>query len=168
MRADGYLLPAERKVVAVRRHPAMMGRRALAAFAAVLVAAAVHDHLPPRDPLATVVWIAALAVVARLVWRALEWNSERFVVTDQRVMLITGLTTRRVAMLPLRKVTDMTYKRSPTGRLFGFGEFVMESAGNSQGLRRVEYVPEPDRIYLAVSRLVFGEDAVTDRPGDEL
>ena len=35
-------------------------------------------------------------------------------------------------MLPLVKVTDMSFHRSSTGRLLGFGEFIMESAGRTR------------------------------------
>jgi uncharacterized membrane protein YdbT with pleckstrin-like domain len=101
------------------------------------------------------VWLIALVLVAWLVWRVLEWNANVFVATDQRVMLVTGLTTRRVAMLPLRRVQDMTYKRSPLGRVLGYGEFVIESAGETQGLRRITYVPTPDAIYLEISEVLF-------------
>jgi uncharacterized membrane protein YdbT with pleckstrin-like domain len=70
-------------------------------------------------------------------------------------MLITGVTTRRIAMQPLRRVHDLTYKRSPLGRLLGYGEFLIESAGESQGLRRITYVPDPDSVYLQISELLF-------------
>ncbi len=53
-------------------------------------------------------------------------------------MLNYGVFTRRVAMMPLMKVTDMSYNRSVLGRLVGYGEFVLESAGQEQALRTVE------------------------------
>jgi uncharacterized membrane protein YdbT with pleckstrin-like domain len=102
------------------------------------------------------VWLGALGSVAWLVWRLLDWNVNVFIVTNQRLMLMTGLTTRRVAMQPLRRVHDLTYKRSPFGRLLGYGEFLIESAGESQGLRRITYVPDPDAVYLQISELLFG------------
>ena len=104
-----------------------------------------------------------------LLWRLLEWKVNVFIVTDQRIMLITGLTTRRVAMLPLRRVQDLTYKRSPLGRALGYGEFLIESAGETQGLRRIAYVPRPDAVYLKISQVLFaqarlGSRGTTDTP----
>ena len=32
-------------------------------------------------------------------------------------------------MMPLAKVTDMSFQRSPIGRILGYGEFILESAG---------------------------------------
>jgi uncharacterized membrane protein YdbT with pleckstrin-like domain len=153
-----YLIPGERRVVVVRRHPAMFARVGAAAFLAVTVAVLETALSPGASRL---LWLIALVLVAWLGLRLLEWNANVFIVTDQRVMLITGLTTRRVAMLPLRRVQDMTYKRSPLGRVLGYGEFVIESAGETQGLRRITYVPTPDAIYLEISEVLFTQARLT-------
>ena len=155
MNVGRYLLPGERRVVSVRRHPAMLARSGLASFGALLVAGTITGHVPAL--VSRIVWLGFLAVLSRLLWRLLEWSVDRFIVTDQRVILVTGVSTRRIAMLPLRRVTDMTYERSPMGRVLGYGEFIMESAGDKQGLRRVAYVPSPDVLYLDISELLFGE-----------
>jgi uncharacterized membrane protein YdbT with pleckstrin-like domain len=154
VKLDRYLIPGEQRVVVVRRHPAMFARVAAAAFLAVIVALLETGLSSSASRL---VWLVALGLVAWLAWRLLEWHANVFIVTNQRVMLITGLTTRRVAMLPLRRVQDMTYKRSPLGRVLGYGEFVIESAGETQGLRRITYVPTPDAIYLEISEVLFAQ-----------
>ncbi|MGH3742186.1 MAG: PH domain-containing protein, partial [Micromonosporaceae bacterium] len=102
------------------------------------------------------IWYGVLAVMARLLYQVAEWSADRFVVTDRRMLLISGLITRKVAMMPLTKVTDMTYEKPVIGRLLGYGEFIMESAGQDQALRRIRYVPAPDRLYREVSELLFG------------
>ena len=164
MRVDRYLLADERRVVAVRRHPAMLGLDAVVAFVVLVAAGTVTGHVPGL--VTRLAWLAALAAVGRLAWRLMQWNVDRFVVTDQRVMLVTGVSTRRVAMLPLRRVTDMTYQRSPMGWVFGYGEFIMESAGEAQGLHRIRWVPAPDRLYLEISELMFGRSKLGTAPID--
>lgn len=153
MNLDRYLIPGERRVVSARRHPAMFARVAVVTFLALLVAAVVTGNI--SSGATRLAWLGALASVAWLVWRLLDWNVNVFIVTNQRLMLVTGVTTRRVAMQPLRRVHDLTYKRSPLGRLIGYGEFQIESAAESQGLRRITYVPEPDAVYLQISELLF-------------
>jgi hypothetical protein len=61
-----------------------------------------------------------------------------------------------VAIMPLSKVTDMTYERTLFGRILGYGVFVMESAGQDQALSRIGYLPSPDVLYHDVSALLFG------------
>ena len=70
-------------------------------------------------------------------------------------MLATGIITRKVNMMPLAKVTDMTFQRSPMGRLLGYGEFILESAGQDQALTNVDYLPYPEQLYLEVCGLIF-------------
>ena len=50
-----------------------------------------------------------------LVWRVLNWRRDWFVATDKRFLLFYGFIRRKVAMMPLLKVTDMTYDRSLLG-----------------------------------------------------
>jgi uncharacterized membrane protein YdbT with pleckstrin-like domain len=121
---------------------------------AVVVAGVVTANI--SSDATSLVWLGALAAVAWLVWRLFEWHVNVFIVTNQRLILITGVATRRVAMQPLRRVHDLTYKRSPLGRLLGYGEFLIESAGEEQGLRRITYVPDPDAVYLQISEMLFG------------
>ena len=39
----------------------------------------------------------------------------------------------------------------------GYGTLIVESAGKVQGLDRIEYLPDPQRVYDGISDLVFGD-----------
>jgi hypothetical protein len=55
----------------------------------------------------------------------------------------------------------MSFQRSTLGRILGFGEFILESAGQDQALRIVDHLPYPEQLYLEVCGLIFkdkGED----------
>ena len=97
-------------------------------------------------------WVAA----GWLVWRILNWRRDWFVATDKRFLLFYGFIRRRVAMMPLLKVTDMTYDRSLLGRIVGYGTFVLESAGQDQALSRIDHVPDADTHYRAICTQLFG------------
>jgi hypothetical protein len=74
-------------------------------------------------------------------------------------MLTLGIITRKVAMIPLGKVTDMRYDRPPLGQILGYGSFVLESAGQDQAFRVVEHVPNPDILYRRISEELFTPNA---------
>ena len=44
-------------------------------------------------------------------------------------------------------------------RLLGYGEIVIESAGQDQALRRIRHLPDPDVLYLEICELLFGPRA---------
>jgi membrane protein YdbS with pleckstrin-like domain len=157
---DRYLLPTERQVIAVRRHWAILFEPALTTLAGLLVLFWLDNVLPLNMSGVRTVLLAAWVVLAlRLVWKLLEWREDWFVVTDRRLLLRSGLITRRIGMMPLMKVTDMSYSRPPVGRVLGYGEIVLESAGQDQALRKVTYLPSPDDLYQDICELLFGPKA---------
>ena len=157
---ERYLLPSERRVLAVRRHWSRLAEPAGSTLAALVLLLWADQRLPIGVPLARDLLLAGwVLIVARLVWRALAWRADWFVVTDRRLLLRTGIVTRKVAMMPLIKVTDMSYERPPVGRVLGYGEIVIESAGHDQALRRIRHLPHPDTLYVEICDLLFGPAA---------
>ncbi len=156
---DRYLLASEMVVVAVRRHPAQVLEPVLSAVAALfLVLWATSSLSPDVELVPDVLWVSWLLVLGRALWRLWEWSRDWFIATDTRLLLTYGILTRKVAMMPLGKVTDMSYNRSPLGRLLGYGEFVLESAGQEQAMRVVSWLPDPDDLYRLICAEIFGSD----------
>lgn len=156
---DRYLLDEEKPVVATRQHWAKLAEPFGTALLALIVAGAIDASLTPDTAsLGTVVWIGWLLVAARAIWRLAEWRNEWFVATDKRLLMTYGLLTHKVAMMPLRKVTDMNYGRSIVGRLLGYGQFVLESAGQDQAMREIRWVPAPDDKYRRIVATIFGPE----------
>ncbi len=85
-------------------------------------------------------WISLIAVVVACARAFLEWR-DVFVVTNWRVVRLSGFWTVRVATMPVNRILDMTMTRSPLGRILGYGHFVFESAAQEQGLREIRFVP---------------------------
>ena len=152
-----YLPTGEAIVLEVRRHWASLLGPALKTSGIVLACLAVGFLTSPdkgTDPVDTVAsWIGA-AAIGFMIFRIIEWRIDRLVVTEHRIVEVSGIITRRVSSLPIGKVTDMTYRRSPLARLFGYGELVLESAGQNQALDRIDYLPHPDDFYRSVTYLV--------------
>jgi membrane protein YdbS with pleckstrin-like domain len=155
---DGYLLPTERRVIRVRRHWAVVAWDVFEAAALLAVAIMVSLLLPGGLWLVqNILWYGGLLVVLRLAYQLYDWWDEILVVTDKRFVLATGVFTTKVAMMPLTKVTDLTYERTANGRLFGYGTLVVESAGQFQAFHRIDHLPRPEQVYDAVAELVFGD-----------
>ena len=151
-----YLLPHERQVISVHQHPAVLIRPIFEVLAGLALAGWISNSFTHGNTVALlVIWILWALLLLRLVWKILEWAYTYFVITSQRLLLSRGFLVRKVDMMPLAKVTDMSFNRSPTGQLFGFGEFVVESAGQDQALRHIEYLPYPEQLYLEVCGLIF-------------
>lgn len=163
---DRYLLRGEYLVAEIHRHRVVLLKPFLAVVGAAALAIWIDLNVggTGSSPVVRLVWAAALVVLAWALWRWAEWRNERFVVTDKRILLFRGFVTKRVPMMPLTKVTDMTYERSILGRLLGYGTFVLESAGQDQALSRIDHVPNSDENYRKIIAEIFG---VSDESAEE-
>jgi uncharacterized membrane protein YdbT with pleckstrin-like domain len=168
---DEYLLPTERRVIRVRQHWAVMiphiTQTALFLIAMILIDRLLEGRLGGWGErlVDNLTFYLALVAVLRFVVNSILWWIERIVITDKRVMLAQGIITHNVGMMPLGKVTDLTFQRSFGGRILGYGTMIVESAGQIQALNRIDYMPRPEEIYEALSELVFGEKGKTRATG---
>lgn len=154
---DRYVLTDERVVVATRHHWAkLIAPVALVVVAFFLIALVSNPVEHAFGSAALLMWWIWFASLAWLVWRVLEWRNEWFVATDKRLLKTYGLIYHKVAMMPLRKVTDLNYSRSPVGRILGYGQFLLESAGQDQAMRQIDWLPDPDNVYRRICETIFG------------
>ncbi len=153
-----YLLPTEHVAIKIRRHWAVLAADTLGSILLLAIGVLIARVLSSVDFAETVLIWFCVFVVARWAWKIFDWYNETLVVTDKRLLLLTGIFYRNVAIMPLVKVTDLTYHRSANGMAFGYGKFVVESAGQDQALSTIDFVPQPDRLYRQISDLLFGGD----------
>jgi uncharacterized membrane protein YdbT with pleckstrin-like domain len=162
---DEYLLPTERRVIRVRQHWAVMLNHVTQTALFLLLLVVAERYLPNSVLIDNLAFYLALVAVLRFTVLTILWWIERIVITDKRVMLAQGIITHNVGMMPLGKVTDLTFRRSLGGRMFGYGTLVVESAGQIQALNKIDYMPRPEEIYEALSELVFGDKGKTRATG---
>jgi len=162
---DEYLLPTERRVIRVRKHWAMMAKNIVFTGLFLLLMIIAQTYLPGSLLVDNLTFYLALAAVLRFTLQTILWWTERIVITDKRVMLAEGIITHNVGMMPLSKVTDLTFRRTFMGRLLGYGTLIVESAGQIQALNKIRYMPRPEEIYEALSELIFGEKGKTRATG---
>jgi membrane protein YdbS with pleckstrin-like domain len=164
-----YLFPTERYRGEWRKHWIYLSRHILIGVLATLVLGYLAGFLAKQamadlSVAAIVVYALILGWVA---WSVADWYYDRFILTNKRVMVVKGLVTRNVAMMPLLRVTDMKYEQTPLGRFLNYGTFVLESAGQDQALREVKYLPNPNELYLRVVEEMYEPAAVEARLGRE-
>ncbi len=158
-----YLLDDEEIVVAVHQHWRRVVGVVSATFLALALVVTIGIVTPPTIGMVSdVAWWMWLALLGYAAIEVTLWRHDWFVATDKRLLLTYGLVTRRVAMMPLSKVTDMSFSQSVPGRMLGYGTYVLESAGQEQALRQVEYIPDADLHYRTICAEIFGEEVAGD------
>jgi hypothetical protein len=98
-----------------------------------------------------------------VIWRGLTWMNNRLVLTNRRVMLISGLFWRRVASVPLAKAADILHTKSPLGTMLGYGAFRFNNVPVLRPLWRVADLPRPRDLYLQIVGETFEPEAAEAR-----
>ncbi len=129
---------------------------------AVLAVWAAELRIKPRYVGWSVIVIVAAAVLV-IALRLTNWWFTRFVITNKRLMSTEGVLSRRVAMMPLLRVTDLRYAQSMLGRLLNYGDFTLESASRRNAMRRIVDLPNPNELYLRLVEEMYEPVAVEAR-----
>ncbi|MCB1013837.1 MAG: PH domain-containing protein [Acidimicrobiales bacterium] len=160
--SDRFLLEGEVVQYETHRHWAILLRPA--GWAAVsLLSLSIFFGMTGSTEVTGLAGLGVMYLWLRLSWRIVDWRYDRLYVTDWRVFSVSGLVTRRLAAMPLRKITDLTYETPPLGRVLGYGRFVLETAGQDQALSRLDFVPRPQHMYEVLSHLTLhGTSPPTD------
>jgi uncharacterized membrane protein YdbT with pleckstrin-like domain len=155
---EKYLLPEERAVVATRRHWAVLIEPTVK-FLPLFVLGGWLLLVNPQNRVSTSAGLIVLVVACTYyALRVAEWWMRHFIVSTRRVLLISGVIVRTVTLLPLRRITDLTWKETALGQVLGYGTFRFESAGQQQALSEITYLPGADVLYVRVSALLFSSD----------
>ena len=151
----------ERRVIRVRRHWAVLIKPLAQTVGVILVAFLLSRLISGAGSdlwlVQSLLWYAAVFALVRYAWKVLEWWVEVVIVTDKRFMLTSGIIETKNSMMPIGKVTDMSFLRPVLGQILGYGTLRVESAGQKQDLERIEYLPRPEEVFMAISELIFGE-----------
>jgi Bacterial PH domain len=148
----------ETELLGGQLHQAVMYEPILSTVGALLAIVIIAPQLPRHSD--AILWVMLLGFVAlllRLVGKWAEWTFSLYFFTSYRIIYIHGIATRKIAMLPTGKITDMRYDRDPWGQLLDYGTFIIESAGQEQALRTLNYVPDPDASYRQIIDWLFGK-----------
>jgi uncharacterized membrane protein YdbT with pleckstrin-like domain len=137
-----------------RRHPIVLAGPIALAACGVVIGILLGSVITPRttrDGLDAILGWVATALTLRAIWKVLAWRAEQVIVTDRRVLRVSGVLTRRVRSVPLNKLMDVATRRSGLGRLLGYGDISLESAGSQRGGLRFDHAARPSELRLAIA-----------------
>jgi uncharacterized membrane protein YdbT with pleckstrin-like domain len=155
---EKYLLAGEIPVVVTRRHWAVLIEPTAKSLLGLLIGGWLLLFDPDNRVTSSAGLLVLLAVAVYFGLRFAEWWMRHFIVSRRRVLLTSGVIVRTVTLLPLRRITDLTWQETLLGQVLGYGTFRFESAGQDQALRHLTYMPDAQQRYRQVSELLFSSD----------
>jgi uncharacterized membrane protein YdbT with pleckstrin-like domain len=160
MGGDRSLAVGEQSVEVLHPHWKTLAGPVVTAFV-IVAALLVGEALIPGGREAAVERLAAavLAVVLLMWWLTypvLKWRSTRYELTTRRMRLRTGVVARNGSDIPLSRITDVSFRKSPLDRILGCGTLVVESAGEHAEII-LRQVPHVERVSATLFQLVEDE-----------
>ncbi len=103
--------------------------------------------------------IAAAVFFVQVVIQFLRWRNEHYIITDHRVIQVSGLLGKHSIDSSLNMINDLVTNQTLVGRMLNYGDLQIVT-GNDVGTDTLEHVADP----LAFKRAVLAaRDAYTDR-----
>jgi uncharacterized membrane protein YdbT with pleckstrin-like domain len=98
--------------------------------------------------------VVVVGVVGYLTCRAMQAWFTRYVVTDLRILRVSGVLNRQAEFIPWVKVTEITRTESLFQWLAHTATIRIESANERSSFRSIDDVDEPDGFYRLIVEMV--------------
>lgn len=151
---DLWIIPIAILAIQLIRMAGFAGRLSFVAVAAILALIWAGAEFTLDESTRNALFWSLL--IAAIIKGVLDFYFTRLFLTDKRILLRTGILTERRSTLPLRALTDMRYDQTLLGRVFDYGHFYVESAGQDQALSQLRYVDNPIDFYKTVMERSLG------------
>ncbi|HEV3031383.1 MAG TPA: PH domain-containing protein [Polyangia bacterium] len=103
-----------------------------------------------EDGARTAIMLAvAVAVGARLVrlgWRTLVLRSHRYGVSNQRIVVESGVLSKSLVEIDVRTIDDITFRQTFVERVLGIGQIAILSSDPTNARVRLVGVPDPRQV----------------------
>jgi hypothetical protein len=107
----------------------------------------VREH---EETARTVLIVAVVAAVgarlARLAWRTVVLRSQRYGISNQRIMMESGVFSKTLVEIDVRTIDDITFHQTLVERVLGIGQIAILSSEPSNPRVRLVGVPDPRAV----------------------
>jgi hypothetical protein len=141
---EGLLASGERVIRVAHQHWFVLVWRARWAILGLIIAVLAGGFAAfnaSSGPLWTILGWVVLALlvigVVSLIWGALTFRAQEFVITNRRVMHVEGVINKKASDSSLEKINDAVLTESIFGRMFGYGNLEVLTASES-GIEKLQ------------------------------
>lgn len=137
----------------------------------IIVGLTLAQILLPGVPAIPAGYILVLVPIIGMIRDILIWSNRQYIVTNRRVIQVTGVLSKEVLDTSLEKVTDVKMTQSFFGRLFGYGDIEILTA-SELGVNLFKNISNPVEFKTAMlnakEELGFGEMGVPARSEEDI
>jgi uncharacterized membrane protein YdbT with pleckstrin-like domain len=121
----------ERILMVTRQHGFVLFSSIVAEIAVTLIVIAAISAMTFMNPMVAFGFLLALVPLAIMLRDILVWNNHEYIVTNRRVIQVSGIFNKDVVDSSLEKVNDVKMTQSFFGRLFDYGDVEILTASEA-------------------------------------
>ena len=121
----------EHVILVTRQHGFVLFSSIVAEIVVTLIVIASFIAMTLTNPMAAFGFLLALVPLAIMTRDILAWNNHQYIVTNRRVIQISGIINKDVVDSSLEKVNDVKMTQSFFGRLFDYGDVEIMTASET-------------------------------------
>jgi len=118
-------------------------------FVGTIIASFSFQHLAPLPLIVAIGFVVLLIPIATMTIDILNWSNRQFIITNRRVVQVSGIFNKNVIDSNLEKVNDVKMVQSFLGRLFGYGDIEILTA-SELGVNLFKRIDEPVKFKTAM------------------
>lgn len=148
-----------------RPHPVEMGASLPVAIGLVFVGLVLAGWSTTDGTPGLFQWTGLLIAVAGTIVAGVQyvnWANTRYVITSTELYEKRGVVSREVTQFRLDRVQNTSLRQSVVGRILGYGDLTVYTAGSSDPELTLERLPRPQRATVVLSEQL-GSDVVDHR-----
>lgn len=147
-----YLAPDESMVITLHQHTGVLIPSLAAATGGLLAAITTSIISGGNEISILIVWILTAFLIARFFLVTFSWSVQVIVITNRRLILISGVASRKVTYTELPELKKLTFERSFAGLMLGYGTYKIGPDGAGQLI--INYIPYSDQINMELASLL--------------
>lgn len=163
---DSLMAHNERILLRTRQHWFVLASMIFVEIVLIVVLFAAVSALSILvTPIAAVGFVVLLVPIAYMLRDILTWFQKQYIITNFRVIQISGIFSKEVVDSSLEKVNDVKMSQSFFGRLFGYGDVEILTA-SELGVNLFKRIGDPVKFKTAMlnAKERLGFDEVGGRP----
>jgi uncharacterized membrane protein YdbT with pleckstrin-like domain len=166
----------EKMLLVTRQHWFVLSSTIIAEILIILiiiaVATAVTVATPPVGILAAIIAVVlTLIPIVSMTRDILIWYNRQYIVTNRRVIQISGVINKNVVDSSLEKVNDVKMSQSFFGRIFDYGNVEILTA-SELGVNQFQRIGDPVHFKIAMlnakEKLGFEENNIRHKAADDI
>ncbi len=139
----------ERILLGTRQHWFVLFSAILAEILVTLIVLVAISFIIPFNPLAAFGYLLALVPILSMLRDILAWSNHEYIVTNRRVIQISGIFNKNVVDSSLEKVNDVKMTQTFFGRMFDYGDVEILTASEI-GVNLFKRIGDPIKFKTAM------------------